>query len=160
MKPWVSVSAGAVLTLSAVLGVWWHGHTRYAAGRAQAFLEFQAGAARVAAEYRAQEHAARQQAEEHHAKYRAQILATQRRAADLDMAAGRLREQLANLQSHRTARNTAASASADGASGPDLVGAIGACAGRYDEVVQYAGRLADQVNGLQGYVRTVQRVRR
>ncbi|ANN66482.1 hypothetical protein [Bordetella bronchialis] len=149
----IAAAAGLLLALALVVGVKWYGRHEYAAGQAQAQLEAQAAAAKLSEQYRAQEQATQQQAEENYAKYRGQVLATQKRAADLDAAAGRLRAQLASLQSRRAAAHSAASAGADAAAGPDVIGVIAACAGRYDEVVRYAASLADQVTGLQGYVR-------
>jgi len=144
--------AGILLSLAAVAGIKWYGHAQYAAGRAQAQLEAEAASAKLSEQYRAQEQAAQQKAEEEYAKYRGQVLATQKRAADLDAAVGRLRAQLAGLQSRRAAQGAGPSAGADAAARPDVIGAFAACAGRYDEVVRYAATLADQVTGLQSYI--------
>jgi hypothetical protein len=153
MKPLGLILAGSLLALAAVIGIRWYGHNQDAAGYARARLEAQAATAKLSEQYRAEEQAAQQQAEEEYAKYRGQVLATQKRAADLDAAAGRLRAKLASLRSRRAAAQTIAGAGADGAAGPDFIGVIGECAARYQSVVDYAGRLADQVTGLQGYVR-------
>lgn len=152
----IAAAAGLLLALATVAGVKWYGRHEYAAGQAQAQLEAQAATAKLSEQYRAQEQAAQQQSEENYAKYRGQVLATQKRAADLDVAAGRLRKQIAGLQSARAAASAQSGAGADGAAGPDFIGVIAACAGRYDEVVRYAAGLADQVTGLQGYVRAIQ----
>lgn len=145
--------AGILLSLAAVAGIKWYGHAQYAAGRAQAQLEAEAASAKLSEQYRAQELAKQEQADEQYAKYRGQVLATQKRAADLDAAVGRLRAQLAALQSRRASAQSQPGVGADAAAGPDVIGAFAACAGRYDEVVRYAAGLADQVTGLQGYIR-------
>jgi len=149
----IAAAAGLLLALAAVAGVKWYGRHQYATGYEQAQLEAQVAAAQLSNQYRAQEQAAQQKAEEEYAKYRVQVLATQKRAADLDAAVGRLRAQLAGLQSRRAAQGAGPSAGADAAAGPDVIGVIAACTGRYDEVVRYAAALADQVTGLQGYIR-------
>lgn len=149
----IVLAVGVLVALAMVAGLDWYGRHEYAAGRAMAELQAQAAAAMLADQYRAQEQAAQQKAEEEYAKYRGQVLATQKRAADLDAAVGRLRAQLAGLQSHRAPAQSQPGAGADAAAGPDVIGAFAACAGRYDEVVRYAAGLADQVTGLQGYIR-------
>jgi hypothetical protein len=149
--------AGLLLALAAVAGIKWYGHAQYEAGHAQAQLEAQAAAAKLSEQYRAQEQAAQQQAEENYAKYRGQVLATQARVAgSYADATGRLRKQIAELQSARAAAHPQAGAGADGAAGPDVIGAFAACAGRYDEVVRYAAGLTDTVTGLQGYAAGIQ----
>jgi hypothetical protein len=150
----IAAAAGLALALAAVLGIRWYGSHQYDAGHAQAQLEAQAAAAKLSEQYRAQEQAAQEQADENYAKYRGQVLATQARiAGSYADDVGRLRKQIAGLQSAGAAAHPADGAGADGGPGPDVIGAFAACAGRYDEVVQYAAGLADQVTGLQGYVR-------
>lgn len=156
MKPWVLLVAGAALVLAAVVGIRWYGHTQYADGHAQAVLEAQAAAQQLSEQYRAQEAAAQQTVEANYAKYRGQILASQAYAANLDAAASGLRAQLDKLRAGRAAANPQSAGRTDAAAAPDFIGVIAACAGRYDEVVRYAGQLADQVSGLQGYVLGIQ----
>jgi hypothetical protein len=153
----IAASVGLLLALAIVLGVKWYGRHQYAAGQAQAQLEAQAAAAQLSEQYRAQEQAAQEQADENYAKYRGQVLATQARVAgSYADDVGRLRKQIADLQSARAATHPATGTGADGSTGPDVIGAFAACAGRYDEVVQYAAGLADKVTGLQGYIRALQ----
>jgi hypothetical protein len=150
----IAVAAGLALALAAVLGIRWYGSHQYASGHAQAQLEAQAAAAKLSEQRRAQEQAAQEQADENYAKYHGQVLATQARVAGFYADdVGRLRKQIADLQSARAATHPATGTGADGSTGPDVIGAFAACAGRYDEVVQYAAGLADKVTGLQGYVR-------
>ncbi|OWT68100.1 hypothetical protein CEY04_27965 [Achromobacter sp. HZ28] len=155
MKPWVLILIGAALVLAAVAGIRWYGHDQYAAGHQQAALEAQAEAQKLSEQYRAQEAAAQQSVEANYAKYRGQILASQAHAADLDAAASGLRAQLDKLRSGRAAANSQPAGRVDAGAAPDFIGVIAACAGRYDEVVRYAGQLADQLTGLQGYVRAI-----
>jgi hypothetical protein len=148
----IAAAAGLLLALATVAGVKWYGRHQYAAGQAQEQLQAAAATTKLSEQYRSQEQAAQQQSEEEYAKYRGQVLATQKRAADLDVAAGRLRAQLASLQSRRAAEVAQPVGGPDAGAGPDFIGVIGACAARYESVVDYAGRLADQVTGLQGYI--------
>ncbi|OZI31724.1 hypothetical protein CAL29_28025 [Bordetella genomosp. 10] len=151
-----AAAGGAALVGSLAAGGWWLHHSGYEAGRAQALLEAQAAAQKLSEQYRAQEAAVQQTVEANYAKYRGQILATQA-AADgryADAVAG-LRRQIDELRTRRAAPNPQPASRTDAAAGPDILTVIGECTGRYDQVVRYAAGLADQVNGLQGYVRAM-----
>jgi hypothetical protein len=156
MKIIAPVLAGVLAGALVVGCVWWYGHGRYNAGIAYEQLRAAAAAQKISEQYRAQEAAAQTEAEANYAKYRGQVLAAQAHTADLDHAADGLRRQLADLQTARAAAHPAAGGGTHAAAAPDFIGVIGECAGRYEAVVNYAGRLADQVTGLQGYVAAIQ----
>lgn len=149
---------GAGVLAGLVAGVWMYGGHQYRAGVASeraATLERQARVERAMQEER----------DRADAQYRGAVLARQQTESRLAQAerdrdaafarVGGLRKQLA-------ARGSAASyagAGPDGAS-PDWIGLFGECLGRAEslgrrlgEVGKDAARWADQVNGLQGYIR-------
>ncbi len=87
------------------------------------------------------------------ADYRGAILA--REAAQKDAAAVRVRlDRL--LWEHRNQSKATGSSGGSDATGPDWIGVFAACYAEYGDMGRDAARLADQVNGLQGYVRSVQ----
>lgn len=152
---WIAVG-GASLALMVTAGIAWYGHHQYSAGYAQAVLEARAAATALSEQYRAQEAAAQSDVDANYAKYRGQILATENRTAALDTAAAGLRGQLEKLRTSRAAAPARAAGGSDAGAGPDFIGVIAACAGRYDDVAKYAAGLVDQVTGLQGYVGAIQ----
>lgn len=88
------------------------------------------------------------------AKHRGAVLA--REAAEKTVAAQRGRiDGLLRQLAQRRAEAASASGGPD-AAGPDWIGIIGSCVGRYEQLGKDAARWADQVNGLQGYIRSLQ----
>jgi hypothetical protein len=152
----IAAAAGAALVAGGWIWVAAYGSTRDAEGYARAHNEATAAALVLSEKYRAQEAAAQQDAEANYAKYRGMVLATQAGADRATTVRNGLLGQLAALRRSAAAR-PAAVGRTDGAAGPDFIGVIAACAGRYDEVVKYAAGLSDKVIGLQGYVGSVLR---
>jgi len=76
-----------------------------------------------------------------------------RQAVEKDLAAARVRTDrlLADL---RRARSAQPGTGSDGP-GDDWIAILGACSAEYEWMGGQAGRLADKVNGLQGYVRAI-----
>lgn len=86
------------------------------------------------------------------AMHRGAILA--RQAAEKDTAAVRGRLD-GLLRKHRNDAKTTGAGSRSDAAGPDWIGVFGACYAEYGDMGTDAARLADQVTGLQGYVRAL-----
>lgn len=87
------------------------------------------------------------------ANYRGAVLARQAAEANLVDRDKRIASLLNQLRTkHTPVANT--SDGIDGA-GADWIGIFGACYGEYVELGKDAARLADKVNGLQGYIRAV-----
>lgn len=135
---------GAALVVAAGLGVRWYGATQYSAGADAKQAEIEKRQAAI-------ERAWQEERDRADAKHRDAILA--REAAEKTVAAqrGRIDGLLRQLAQRRPE-----AASAGGgldAAGPDWIGIIGSCVGRYEQLGKDAARWADQVNGLQGYIR-------
>lgn len=135
---------GAALVVAAGLGVRWYGASQYQAG---------ADAKRAEIEKRqvAIERAWQEERDRADAKHRGAVLA--REAAERTVVAQRGR--IDGLLRQLTQRRAEAAAAVGGldAAGPDWIGIIGSCVGRYEQLGKDAARWADQVNGLQGYIR-------
>lgn len=86
------------------------------------------------------------------AKYRGAVLA--REAAQRDLAAARGRLDRLLLATGRDPSAARAGGRPDD-SGPDWIGGFAACYAEYGELAIDAARWADQVNGLQGYIRSI-----
>lgn len=163
VKPWVLVLAGAVLLAAALGGIAWYGHARYKAGQAD-----EKAAALVAQQ--AAEAAMQEEKDRADAQYRGAVLARQTaeaQVADLRGQVAAAGDRIAGLDGLlQQYRNRPAPARAGGgpdAAGPDWIGIFGECVGRVEKlsdrlaaVGNDAARWADQVNGLQGYVRAMQ----
>jgi hypothetical protein len=154
----VALAAGALLVAGVVLGVRWYGSSQYQAGADAKQAEIEKRQAAI-------ERAWQEEKDRADAKHRGAVLARQQTEAklaraerDRDAAFARvdgLRKQLAA----RDAAAPGASSGSDGA-GPDWIGLFGECLGRAEslgrrlgEVGKDAAGWADQVNGLQGYIR-------
>lgn len=135
---------GVLLLGAAVLERQWYGARQYQAG----------GDARQAAIEKRQaaiERAWQEERDRADAKYRGAVLA--REAAEKTVVAQRGRiDGLLRQLAQRRAEAAGASGGFD-AAGPDWIGIIGSCVGRYEQLGKDAARWADQVNGLQGYIR-------
>lgn len=143
------IGAGAGLLLAAVIGAAWrtHGAAQYRAGYAQAKTDAAIAAAALSEGIQYE----RDRAD---AIHRGAVLA--REAAQRDFVAAR--SQLDGLlRAHgRDPANPRARGRPDEA-GPDWIGGFGACYAEYADLAADAAKWADQVNGLQGYVRAFQR---
>ncbi|KXJ62997.1 hypothetical protein AXY46_02985 [Achromobacter xylosoxidans] len=135
---------GTALLAAAILGVRWYGANRYEAGADAKQAEIEKRQAAI-------ERAWQEERDRADAKHRGAVLA--REAAEKTVAAQRGRiDGLLRQLSQRRAETPSAGGRPD-AAGPDWIGIIGSCVGRYEQLGKDAARWADQVNGLQGYIR-------
>lgn len=134
---------GAAVLLVGAFGIWAYGHSQYKAGYGQSELD-----ARLAAIAIAQ--AAQEEKDRADAKYRGAVLA--RQAVEKNLAAARVRANSLLAQLRRAQPKS--SPGPDG-TGDDWIGILGACLAEYEWMGGQAGRLADKVSGLQGYVRAI-----
>ncbi len=142
---------GVGLAAVAVVGVRWYGASQFRAGGDARQAEIEKRQAAV-------ERAWQEERDRADAKHRGAILA--REAAEKTVAAQRGRiDGLLRQLAQRRAEAAAASSGPD-AAGPDWIGIIGSCVGRYEQLGKDAARWADQVNGLQGYVNALGQVPR
>lgn len=151
---------GAAVLTAAGLGVCWYGASRYQAGADAKQAEIERRQAAV-------ERAWQEERDRADAQYRSAVLVRQQAESklvqaerDRDVAFARvdgLRKQLAG----RGAKAPYAGSGSDDVS-PDWIGLFGECLGRAQnlgrklgEVGEDAARWADQVNGLQDYVKAI-----
>lgn len=135
---------GAAVFLGVGFGVRWYGATQYQAGADAKQAEIEKRQAAI-------ERAWQEERDRADAKHRGAVLA--REAAEKTVAAQRGRiDGLLRQLAQRRAEAASASGGLD-AGGPDWIGIIGSCVGRYEQLGKDAARWADQVNGLQGYIR-------
>ncbi len=140
----VPYAIGAALVVLAVVGVRWYGASQFRAGGDARQAEIEKRQAAI-------ERAWQEERDRADAKHRGAVLA--REAAEKTVAAQRGRiDGLLRQLAQRRAEAAAASSRPD-ATGPDWIGIIGSCVGRYEQLGKDAARWADQVNGLQGYIR-------
>lgn len=138
---------GAALVVSAVLGVRWYGSSQYQAGADAKQAEIEKRQAAI-------ERAWQEERDRADAKHRGAVLA--REAAEKTVAAQRGRiDGLLRQLAQRRAEAASDSGGLD-ATGPDWIGIIGSCVGRYEQLGKEAAQWADQVNGLQGYIKALQ----
>ncbi|QKH34618.1 hypothetical protein FOC84_06495 [Achromobacter pestifer] len=135
---------GAAVLAVAIAGVRWYGASQFRAGGDARQAEIEKRQAAV-------ERAWQEERDRADAKHRGAVLA--REAAEKTVAAqrGRINGLLRQL-AQRRAQTPSAGGGPD-AAGPDWIGIIGSCVGRYEQLGKDAARWADQVNGLQGYIR-------
>lgn len=135
---------GAVLLGGVVLERQWYGARKYQAGADAKQAEIEKRQAAI-------ERAWQEERDRADAQYRGAVLA--REAAERTIAAQRGRiDGLLRQLAQRRAETPSAGGGPD-AAGPDWIGIIGSCVGRYEQLGKDAARWADQVNGLQGYIR-------
>jgi len=135
---------GAALVVAAGLGVRWYGVSQFQAGADAKQAEIEKRQAAI-------ERAWQEERDRADAKHRGAVLA--REAAEKTVAAQRGRiDGLLRQLAQRRAEAPSAGGGLD-AAGPDWIGIIGSCVGRYEQLGKDAARWADQVNGLQGYIR-------
>jgi len=139
---------GAVLVVVAVLGVRWYGASQFRAGGDARQAEIEKRQAAI-------ERAWQEERDRADAKHRGAVLA--REAAEKTVVAqrGRIDGLLRQLAQRRS--EAAGTGGGPDAAGPDWIGIIGPCVGRYEQLGKDAARWADQVNGLQGYIKAIQR---
>lgn len=142
----VKLLAGVVLLAGAILAWQWRWSSGYDAGHAAAQAEAHVLNAAITT-------AMQQEKDLADAKYRGAVLA--REAAQRDLAAVRSRYDRLLLAHGRDPANPRAGRRPDD-SGPDWIGGFAACYSEYGDLATDAARWADQVNGLQGYVRAIQ----
>lgn len=100
------------------------------------------------------ERATQQEADRADAQYRGAVLA--RETAQKTVATQRARIDGLLDQLRRRSKTAHAGGGSDGA-GADWIGVLGSCVAGYERLGGDAARLADKVNGLQGYVRSLKR---
>ena len=137
---------GAAVLAAAVLGVRWYGASQFRAGGDARQTEIEKRQAAI-------ERAWQEERDRADANYRGAVLA--REAAEKAVAAQRGRIDGLLRQLARGRAEAAGASSGPDAAGPDWIGIIGACVGRYEQLGKDAARWADQVNGLQGYIRGI-----
>lgn len=137
---------GAALVVAAVLGVRWYGVSQYQAGGYAKQVEIEKRQV-------ANERAWQEERDRADANYRGAVLA--REAAEKTVATQRGRIDGLLRQLAQRGAETAGTGGGPDAAGPDWIGIIGSCVGRYEQLGKDAARWADQVNGLQGYIRAL-----
>lgn len=133
--------AGAALVL---VTIWGYGHYKYRQGVAD--TKAKAVLAQISIEQGMQYERDRADAE-----YRGAVLARETAQRDLDA----VRSELDRVRDN--ARHATASGAISGSddAGTDWIGGFAACYGEYADLAGDAARWADQVNGLQGYVKAI-----
>lgn len=127
-----------------LVALWGYGHHQYRQGVADTKAE--AVLAQISIEQGLQYERDREAA-----LHRGAVLARDLALRDLSDIRSRLDRVYAD------ARNAQASQAVSGSigSGPDWIGGFGACYAEYADLARDAAGWADQVNGLQGYVRAI-----
>lgn len=139
----VSIGAGAALVLGA--GVALYGAHREAAGAAKERTRAEAAQRAITEAYQVEKDRA-------DAQYRGAVLA--REAAKAGLAAARAELDRVLRAAGRDPANPRAGRRPDEA-GPDWIGGFAACYAEYGDLAADAAGWADQVNGLQGYIKGV-----
>lgn len=139
----LGLAAGLVLALCA--GIWGYGRLQYSAGARDARALIQREQIDIALGQQVEKDRA-------DAEYRGRVLATQMARKDL---AGKLVDSDRMLRSLRKRLLDAGTCSGLNDAGEDWIGVLGASWAEYTDMAGEAGRLADKVTGLQGYVRAV-----
>lgn len=146
IRSWlIAAAAGVALAVAAAMAWNLHGAARYRAGYQQAQADAETQRLRL-------QEALQYERDRSDAEYRGAVLARNAALADLAGVRGQLDRMLRNAG--RDPANPPASRRPDD-SGPDWIGGFAACYGEYADLAADAAGWADQVNGLQGYVRAV-----
>lgn len=148
LSKWLGPIAWLAMIAIAVLGVQHYGATRFRAGAAATHAAVQIQQARV-------ERAMQQERDHADARFREAVLA--REAAEAAVADQRARIDGLLRQRARERAQLARTGSGPDDAGPDWIGVIGACVGEYERLGRDAAGWADQVNGLQSYIRAISR---
>ena len=98
------------------------------------------------------ERATQQEADRANAQYRGAVLAREAVQKTVATQRARIDGLLDQLRRRAPAANTGSGS--DGA-GADWIGVLGSCIAEYERMGGDAARLADKVNGLQGYVQSL-----
>ncbi|MYZ41436.1 hypothetical protein [Schauerella aestuarii] len=101
--------------------------------------------------------ATQEEADRADAEYRGAIMA--REAAKKTVATQRARIDGLLDQLRRRSKTADSGSGSDGA-GADWIGVLGSCVAEYERLGNDTARLADKVNGLQGYVRSISLIKR
>jgi len=133
-----------VAVVLAIGGVWLYGHSQYKRGAADERVKQQLAHARL-------EQGLRYERDKADAKYRAAIAAREVAQTDFDSVQRELERVLKDL---RNAEHTTASDRLNAASAARLEG-FRQCVKEYGSMARDAAKWADQVNGLQDYVRGI-----
>lgn len=151
LSGWKAYAAAAVAgasLIAALVGAWhWRWSTGYDAGHAAALVEAKAQQAAI-------ERGMQVEKDRADAEYRGAVLA--RQAADRLVADQRKRIDGLLDQLRRRPQAARAGSGSDGP-GEDWIGIFSQCVAEYERMGAEAGRLADKVNGLQGYVRAIRK---
>lgn len=142
--PWIG-GAAVVMVLGA--GVVLYGAHREAAGVTKERARAEAAQRAITEAYQLEKDRA-------DAQYRGAVLA--REAAKTGLAAARAELDRVLRANGRDPANPRASRRPDDA-GPDWIGGFAACYAEYGDLAADAAGWADQVNGLQGYIKALQR---
>jgi|SRR5690625_1097098 len=138
------LAIGAVAAVALIGAVWLYGHSQYKRGTANERVKQQLAHARL-------EQGLRYERDKADAKYRAAIAAREVAEDHIDSIERELDRVLKDL---RNAKHTAASDRLNAASAARLEG-FRQCVKEYGSLARDAARWADQVNGLQDYVRGI-----
>lgn len=142
----VASIVGAALLGGAILERHWYGASQYRAGADAKQAEIEKRQAAI-------EHAWQEERDRADAKHRGAVLA--REAAKAGLAAARADLDSLLRAAGRDPANPRAGRRPDEA-GPDWIGGFAACYAEYGDLATDAAGWADQVNGLQGYIRGLQ----
>lgn len=138
---------GAAALLVLLSSVWWYGSSRYDTGYSQARTD-------MLAESQAATAAAQQEKDRAESLYRGAVLARDAYAKTADTNLARFNRLLATRASNAQGAEPTSGADGTGAT-RDLV--LAECVREYRTMGEHAGRLADKVNGWQGYGAVMQR---
>lgn len=135
---------GGALMVVVVSGVRWYGASQYQDGADAKQAEIEKRQAVI-------ERAWQEERDRADAKHRGAVLAREAAEKTVSAQRGRIDGLLRQLAQRRA--ETASPGGGLDAAGPDWIGIIGSCVGRYEQLGKDAARWVDQVNGLQGYIR-------
>jgi len=137
---------GAAALAVAIVGVRWYGAGQFRAGGDARQAEIEKRQAAI-------ERAWQEERDRADAKHRGAVLAREAAEKTVAVQRGRIDGLLRQLAQRRA--ETPSAGGGPDATGPDWIGIIGACVGRYEQLGKDAAGWADQVNGLQLYIRAL-----